>query len=104
MTYTTMPDHRTEFEPSPRLVRVYFNRQLTADSKKMMLLRESDRLPLYYFPKKDVRIEDCLQPSNHTTRSDLKGEGTFWHVQVGHKIANNDAFTFRNPPPNGPTL
>ncbi len=104
MTYTTMPDHRTEFEPSPRRVRVYFNRQLIADSKKMMLLRESDRLPLYYFPKKDVRIEDCLQPSDHTTHSDLKGEGIFWHVQVGDKIANSAAFTFRNPPGNGPKL
>ncbi len=104
MTYTTMPDHRAEFEPSPRRVRVYFNKQLTADSKKMMLLRESDRLPLYYFPKKDVRIEDCLQPSDHTTHSDLKGDGIFWHVQVGDKIADNAAFTFRNPPGNGPKL
>ena len=99
-----MPDHRAEFEPSSRRVRVYFNRQLTADSKKMMLLRESDRLPLYYFPKKDVRIEDYLQPSDHTTHSDLKGEGISWHVQVGDKIANNAAFTFRNPPGNGPKL
>ena len=92
MTYTFMPDHRTEFEPSPRWVRVYFNNQLVADSKEMMLLRESDHLPLYYFPKTDVQI-DRLQPSNHTTHSELKGEGIFWHVQVGDKIANNAAFT-----------
>ncbi len=104
MTYTFMPDHRTEFEPSPRRVRVYFNRQLIADSKQMMLLRESNRLPLYYFPKKDVRIEDCLQPSDHTIHSDLKGEGILWNVQVGDKIANNAAFTFRNSPGNGPKL
>ena len=103
MTYTFMPDHRTEFEPSPRWVRVYFNSQLIADSKKMMLLRETNHLPLYYFPKQDVRM-DCLQPSNHTAYSDLKDEGIFWHVQVGDKIANNAAFTFRNPPGNGPKL
>ena len=47
---------------------------------------------------------DCLQPSNHTVHSDLKGEGIFWHVQVGDKTANNAAFTFRNPPGNGPKL
>ena len=96
----TISPHSKEFGPSPRWVRVYFNRQLIADSKKMMLLRESDHLPLYYFPKEDVRM-DCLQPSEHTTHSDLKGEGVFWHVQVGDKIANNAAFTFRNPPGNG---
>ena len=101
--YTIMPDYRTEFEPSPRWVRVYFNSQLLADSREVMLRRETNHLPLYYFPKKDVRM-DCLQPSNHTVHSDLKGDGIFWHVQVGDKIANNAAFTFRNPPGNGPKL
>ncbi len=101
-TFTISP-HSKEFERSPRWVRVYFNSQLIADSKKMMLLRETDHLPLYYFPKKDVQM-DCLQPSEHTTRSSLKGEGVFWHVQVDDMIENNAAFTFRNPPGNGPKL
>ncbi len=103
MTYTVMPDPRTEFEPSPRRVRVYFNGQIIADSKKMMLLRETNTLPRYYFPKKDVNT-DYLQASNHTDHSDLKGEGNFWHVKVHDKIANDAAFTFRNPPSNGPQL
>ncbi len=30
----TISPHSKEFEPSPRWVRVYFNRQLIADSKK----------------------------------------------------------------------
>ncbi len=99
----TISPHSSEFERSPRWVRVYFNSELIANSKAMMLLRESNHLPLYYFPKKDVRT-DCLQPSDHTTPSDLKGEGIFWHVQVGDKIANNAAFTFRHPPGDGPKL
>ncbi len=101
-TFTISP-HSKEFERSPRWVRVYFNSQLIADSKKMMLLRETDHLPLYYFPKEDVQM-DCLQPSDHTTHSDRKGQGVFWHVQVGDKVANNAAFSFRNPPGNGPKL
>ncbi len=101
-TFTISPQSK-EFERSLRWVRVYFNSQLIADSKKMILLRESNHLPLYYFPKKDVQM-DCLQPSDHTTHSDHKGQGVFWHVQAGDKIANNAAFTFRNPPGNGPKL
>jgi uncharacterized protein (DUF427 family) len=101
--YTIMPDYRTEFEPSPRWVRVYFKSQLVADSREVMLLRETNHLPLYYFPKKDVRM-DCLQPSDHTTDSGPKGEGVFWHVKVGDKVVDNAAFTFRNPPDNGPKL
>ena len=103
MTYTFMPDHRTEFEPSPRRVRVYFNSEVIGDSKEMMLLRETDHLPLYYFPKTDVRME-YLQPSDRMGDSGPKGEGIFWHLQVGDKIVNNAAFTFRNPPNNGPNL
>ena len=68
----TISPHSKEFEPSPRWVRVYFNKQLIADSKEMMLLRESDHLPLYCFPKEDVQT-DCLQPSDHTAHSELKG-------------------------------
>ncbi len=101
-TYTISP-HSREFEPSPRWVRVYFNNQLIADSKNMMLLRETNHLPIYYFPKQDVRM-DCLQPSDHRTHSDHKGDGVFWHVQVGSKIAQDAAFTFRNSPSNGPKL
>ena len=101
-SFTVSPRSR-EFGPSPRWVRVYFNSQLIAASKDMMLLREPNHLPLYYFPKKDVQM-DCLQSSDHTTHSDLKGEGVFWQVRVGDKIANNAAFTFRNPPGNGPKL
>ena len=99
----TISPHSSEFERSPRWVRVYFKSQLIADSRKMMLLRESNHLPIYYFPQQDVRM-DCLQPSDHTAHSDLKGEGIFWHVKVGDKIANNAAFTFSNPPGNGPKL
>ncbi len=40
--YTLMPDYRTEFEPSPRWVRVYFNNLAIADSREVMLLRETN--------------------------------------------------------------
>ncbi|MCH9024549.1 MAG: DUF427 domain-containing protein [candidate division Zixibacteria bacterium] len=99
----TVSPRSSEFGPSPRWVRVYFNSQLIAESRKMMLLREADHLPVYYFPQKDVRM-DCLQPSDRTSHSDFMGEATYWHLQVGDKIAKNAAFTFRNPLGNGPDL
>ena len=102
-TYTTSPYPRSKFEPSPRWVRVYFNSQLIADSRNMMLLRETNRLPVYFFPIKDVRM-DYLQPSEHTTDPSPKGEGVFWHVTVGNKVADNAAFTFRNSSDNDPKL
>ncbi len=49
-------------------------------------------------------LEARSQPSDHTTDTGLKGEGDFWHVKVGDKIAKDAAFTSRNPPSNGPKL
>ncbi len=34
--YTIMADYRTEFEPSPRWVRVYFNYRLIADRRRFV--------------------------------------------------------------------
>ncbi|MEQ9189788.1 MAG: DUF427 domain-containing protein [Alphaproteobacteria bacterium] len=99
----TDSDHRSEFYPTPRWVRIMFNGVWVADSKKAMLLRESGRLPLYYFPREDVRT-DLLSPSDHSTHSDHKGDGVFWDVTVGDRTADHAAFTFRNAPPGGPDL
>ena len=49
--------HRVDVEPTPRRVRVVFNGQTIADSKHAVLLRESNLLPVYYFPPEDVRSE-----------------------------------------------
>jgi uncharacterized protein (DUF427 family) len=97
-----MPDHRTEFAPSPRWVRVYFNDHLIGDSHQVMLLRESGRLPVYYFPRKDVRTE-YFEPSG-TTGSDPKGTGVYWHVRVGGRQAEDAAYTFRSAPQGRPAL
>ncbi len=48
-SFTVSPRSR-EFGPSPRWVRVYFNGLVFAASKDMMLLREPNNLPLYFFP------------------------------------------------------
>ena len=42
--------HRVEVEPTPRRVRVVFNGQTIADSKRAVLLRESNSSPVYYSP------------------------------------------------------
>ncbi|MFQ5937194.1 MAG: DUF427 domain-containing protein [Acidiferrobacterales bacterium] len=101
MTDPYMPDHRIELEPSPRWVRVYFNGELIGDSRAMMLLRESGRLPVYYFPKKDVCME-YLKPSDRPASSAPKGDGMFWDVRVGDSTAKDAAFTFRNRSGSGP--
>jgi uncharacterized protein (DUF427 family) len=83
---------------SPRHVRVYFGGTTIADSKRVKLVRESDVLPAYYFPKEDVRTE-LLLPSSHKIQCPLKGEASYWTVRSGGRSAGNAAWSFAQPLP-----
>jgi uncharacterized protein (DUF427 family) len=64
--FKTNPDYKITFEPSPRRVRVQFNGETIADSTGARLLFETLHLPVYYFPRSDVRM-DLLRPTEHHT-------------------------------------
>ncbi|HUF41857.1 MAG TPA: DUF427 domain-containing protein [Verrucomicrobiae bacterium] len=81
---------------SPRHVRVFFGDEAIADSKRVKLVRESDTLPVYYFPKEDVRT-DLFVPSAYRTECPLKGEASYWSVRSGGKSAENAAWCYSNP-------
>jgi uncharacterized protein (DUF427 family) len=44
-------------ELSPRRVRAYVDNQLLADSQKVLLVYETKRPPVYWFPTADVRMD-----------------------------------------------
>jgi uncharacterized protein (DUF427 family) len=78
---------------SPRHVRVFFAGETIADSKKAKLVREAEVLPIYYFPKQDVRM-DLLVASEHRSRCPVKGEASYWSVQVGAQRAEDAAWSY----------
>jgi uncharacterized protein (DUF427 family) len=91
-------DPRHELEPSPRWVRIRFAGQIVADSKRVMLLREPGRLPIYYFPPEDVRA-DCLVPAGHVTPCPEGPATVCWTVRVGDRTADHAAWAHPDPPP-----
>jgi uncharacterized protein (DUF427 family) len=97
------PDHWSEFIPVQKWVRGFFNGQAVVDSRRTMLLRESDSLPVYYFPREDV-LMDNLQTSQHSDRSPSKGVAVFWHLKVGDQQAENAAWNYPHPPSGAPDL
>lgn len=94
---------RLTFEPSPRWVRVLFNGQFVADSKRVMLLHEQGHLPVYYFPRADVR-DDFLTKTEHSTHCPYKGDATYWTVTVGDRTAENAVWGYPDPLPDAPDL
>jgi len=71
------------FSPSPRWVRTTFGGETVASSKRMMLLHEPGKLPVYYFPHEDVRMQMLT----------LGGQEGRWTVRSGGREAPNAAWT-----------
>ncbi len=91
-----MPDHRTEIEPTARWVRVKLNGAYVADSRRVLLVREPGRTPLYYFPQEDIRL-DWLESA--TGEADEEGK-VYWDVTVGERTVKKAAWSYPDPPAN----
>ena len=99
----TGSEYTVVIEPSPRRVRVTFNGQTVADSIAMRIMHETRHLPVYYFPKGDVRM-DLLEKSDHSSHCPHKGDASYMSVRVGDRIAENAMWYYQNPISSVPDL
>ena len=95
---TDAPGHRVMVETSPRRVRVSFNGEVIADSSAMLLVHESRHLPVYYFPREDVRTQ-WLSRTDHASHCPYKGDASYWSVSVGDRVAENAVWSYESPLP-----
>jgi uncharacterized protein (DUF427 family) len=96
-------DHVLYFEDSPRRVRVMFNGETVADSRRVKLMHEKGLLPVYYFREEDVRM-DLLEESDYTTHCPFKGDASYWSVRVGDRVAENAVWGYPEPIDSAPPL
>jgi uncharacterized protein (DUF427 family) len=94
--FKSNPDYKILFEPSPRRVRVEFAGVTIADSTSAHLLFETRHLPVYYFPRADVRM-DLLAPSEHHTFCPYKGRASYWTIRSGGRAAENAVWGYPQP-------
>jgi uncharacterized protein (DUF427 family) len=95
--------HTVRIEPNQRRVRVFFGGHAVADSTRTLYLFETGHLPVYYFPRVDVRF-DLLEPSSHTTRCPFKGDASYYSVLVGDRRADNAVWAYPDPIDSVPEL
>jgi uncharacterized protein (DUF427 family) len=77
--------------PSPRWVRTYFNRELIADSREIVLFCDRP-YPNYQFPKQHVQMA-FLHESDYVEEHPARGRTAFWHLEVADKRVENAAFS-----------
>jgi uncharacterized protein (DUF427 family) len=94
--FKTNPNYKITFERSPRWVRVKFNGEFVADSTEAHLLFETRHLPVYYFPRADVRM-DLMHPTDHRSFCPYKGTARYWSIAVENKVAENAVWGYPEP-------
>jgi uncharacterized protein (DUF427 family) len=61
-----------------------------------MLMLEPARLPVFYFPREDVRM-DLLTANGRTEDSPRKGSATLYDLTVGDRVAKDAAWSYEAP-------
>jgi len=81
--------------PAGVRVRVRFNGELIAESADALALEESSYAPVFYLPRKDVKMERLVRTS-HTTHCPHKGDATYYSVCNG-LTARNAVWSYEQP-------
>jgi uncharacterized protein (DUF427 family) len=81
--------------PAGVRVRVTFNGEVVADSRDAVRLEEGAYPPVYYLPRKDVKMERLIRTS-HTTHCPHKGDATYYSICNG-QTARNAVWSYEQP-------
>jgi uncharacterized protein (DUF427 family) len=77
-------------ELSPRRVRAYFDNQILVDSERVLLVFETRRPPVYWFPVEDVRMD--LLKSKEVASGTRR-----WRSNTGGRVEENLAWDYVEP-------
>ena len=90
------PNYRVDIERCPRRIRVKFGKILMADSTNVLVVLETDQVPVYYFPRGDI-LSKNLRPSDLTTYCPFKGTASYWSVNTSGTYAENAVWSYEEP-------
>ena len=76
------PEHRIETKPAKERVRVTFNGEVIADTRDAIRMEEGNYPAVFYFPRKDVKMERLIR-SSHRTHCPFKGDAAYFSLVNG---------------------
>jgi uncharacterized protein (DUF427 family) len=91
-----MSENPVRLEPNNRRVRVLVDGVVIADTIRSIYLFELGHLPVYYFPKDDVRF-DLLEHTDHSSHCPRKGDAEYWSIVVGDRHIENAVWSYPVP-------
>ena len=90
-------------EPIGKRVRAFVGGVAIADSCRVMMMFETARLCVYYFPVEDVRA-DLLVATSTVVGSVAKGDATYYSIAVDGRTVENAAWRYLDPPAGCPEI
>jgi len=81
-----MTDHRIETKPAKERVRVTFKGEVIADTRDAIRMEEGSYPAVFYFPRKDVKMERLIR-SSHRTHCPFKGDAAYFSLVNGPENA-----------------
>ena len=93
----TKPEYGFTFRRHPHRVTAEFNGVTVVDSDAVMVLDETRLAPMLYFPREHVRM-DLMHRSAHVTYCPLRGNASYWTLQVEDRTADNVMWSYEEPP------
>ena len=78
--------------PEPRRVRVVHRGETIAESRDTLRMEEGSYPPVYYFPRRDVKMER-LSRTTHRTVCPWKGDASYFSLDG----AENAAWSYESP-------
>ena len=88
--------YRLSLESEPRRIRAEFQGETIADSRDVLVMHETRLAPVFYFPRADVSME-FLVARDRSTHCPFKGNASYWTIRVGHKLAEDAAWSYETP-------
>lgn len=76
------PDYRLNVSGAGTRVRVEHDGEVLADSRDALAMKEGDYPVVYYFPRKDVKMER-FERSTHSTHCPFKGDASYYSLKGG---------------------
>lgn len=83
-------------EPVDKHLKVVFNGQVIAETRRGLRVLERGLAPAYYIPREDV-VMALLRQTDHTTLCKYTGMATYYSVNVDGKTSENAAWSYETP-------
>ena len=94
--YTRYPEHHVEAQRLGRHLQIKVAGEVIAESDDAIEVDETNHDPVFYVPRKDVRME-ILARNPHHTRCPFRGEASYFDIVRHGRTIPNAVWSYEQP-------